>query len=108
VLVLAATDPANPYGLLLPWPVKGPQRVAGAWVVLVDGEGSLFVERGQGLIALRSLDGDWEEAAVGALADRVRSGHWSRLVVQRYPEGLEPYLKGADFVPTPKGLIRYG
>ena len=30
VLVLAATDPANAYGLVLPWPVKGPQRVAGA------------------------------------------------------------------------------
>src|ERR1700674_1921770 len=28
VLVLAATDPANAYGLILPWPVKGPQRVA--------------------------------------------------------------------------------
>ena len=27
--LLAATDPANPYGVALPWPVKGPQRAAG-------------------------------------------------------------------------------
>jgi ATP-dependent Lhr-like helicase len=109
VLVLAATDPANAYGLILPWPVKGPQRVAGAWVVLVDLMASLYVERGgKGLIALREFDGRWEEAAVGALADGVSSRRWSRLIVQRYPEALEPYLKGADFVPSPKGLVRYG
>ncbi|HUY61276.1 MAG TPA: DEAD/DEAH box helicase, partial [Candidatus Dormibacteraeota bacterium] len=35
VTVLAATDPANAYGLSLPWPVKGPTRVAGAYVVRV-------------------------------------------------------------------------
>ena len=45
-LVLAATDPANAYGLALPWPAKGPQRVAGAYVVLVDLVASLYVERG--------------------------------------------------------------
>src|SRR5204863_1242326 len=33
-LVLAATDPANPYGAVLPWPAEGPQRAAGAQVVL--------------------------------------------------------------------------
>jgi ATP-dependent helicase Lhr and Lhr-like helicase len=109
VLILAATDPANAYGLILPWPVKGPQRVAGAWVVLVDLLASLYVERGgKGLVALREFDGRWEEAAVAALADGVASRRWSRLVLQRYPEALEPYLKGAAFVPSPKGLVRYG
>ena len=44
---------------------------------------------------------------VGALAEGVRSGRWSRLVVQRYPEALESYLKDAEFVPSPKGLVRY-
>src|SRR5581483_5450455 len=44
-LVLAATDPANPYGVALPWPVKGPQRAAGAYVVLLDGVPSLYLER---------------------------------------------------------------
>ena len=45
-LVLAATDPANPFGLVLPWPVKGPQRAAGAYLVLVDGTPALYLERG--------------------------------------------------------------
>ncbi len=54
VLVLAATDPANPYGLSIGWPVaddrvrRGLQRVAGAHVVLVDGFASLYVKRGGG------------------------------------------------------------
>ena len=58
-LVLAATDPANPYGAALPWPVTAaassdaaagrghqPARKAGALVVLVDGACVLYVERG--------------------------------------------------------------
>ncbi|MDO5671040.1 MAG: ATP-dependent helicase [Corynebacterium sp.] len=35
--VLAAADPANPYGAALPWPETGPSRAAGALVVLADG-----------------------------------------------------------------------
>src|SRR5690606_38327014 len=65
VRVLAATDPANPYGAALPWPAASPSsdgatvgegtgngsghrpgRKAGALVVLVDGVCVLFVERG--------------------------------------------------------------
>jgi ATP-dependent Lhr-like helicase len=109
VLLLAATDPANAYGLALPWPVKGPQRVAGAYVVLLDGVASLYVERGgRGLAALRPFDGTWEEAAVEGLTALVTSRHVSKLAVHRYPEELATYLKAADFVPTPKGLVRYG
>lgn len=37
VYVLAAADPANPYGAALPWPETGPTRGAGALVVLIDG-----------------------------------------------------------------------
>ena len=48
VVVLAATDPAQPYGGALPWPPTDgrPARAAGALVVLVDGEAAVFVERG--------------------------------------------------------------
>jgi ATP-dependent helicase Lhr and Lhr-like helicase len=107
-LVLAATDPANAYGSLLPWPVKGPQRVAGAYVVLVDGVASLYVERGaKGVVGLRAFDGEWERAAVAALTALLASGRWSRLALQRFPEELDPWLRAADFVPSPKGLIRY-
>ena len=46
-VVLAAVDPAQPYGAALPWPGTGrPQRVAGAYVVLRAGEPILYLERG--------------------------------------------------------------
>src|SRR5205823_3560344 len=67
-LVLAATDPANPYGVALPWPTKGPQRAAGAYVILIDGIPSLYLERGgRAVVTLRAYDGSWEAAAVDAL-----------------------------------------
>jgi ATP-dependent Lhr-like helicase len=107
-LVLAATDPANAYGLSLPWPVNGPRRVAGSYVVLLDGGATLYVERGaKGLLALRPLDGSWECLAVGALSGLVSSGQVRRLSIERYDDGLEPVLKAAGFVPTPRGLVRY-
>jgi ATP-dependent helicase Lhr and Lhr-like helicase len=52
VCVLAAADPANPYGAALAWPRRGDgdrrplQRAAGAYVVLVDGIAALYLERG--------------------------------------------------------------
>jgi len=50
-VVLAATDPAQPYGALLPWPAvteasgAAPRRATGASVVLVEGEPVIYVER---------------------------------------------------------------
>ena len=46
--MLAATDPAQPYGAALPWPESSgrPARAAGAYVVLVDGECAAYLERG--------------------------------------------------------------
>jgi len=126
-LLLAATDPANAYGLSLPWPqrpgpetqaqrpgadtrpIAGPRRVAGAYVVLIDSEPYLYVEKGaKGLLALRALDGTWEERAIGALNELLTSGRARRLSVERHDEGLRPALEAAGFVPTPKGLVRYG
>ena len=52
VHLLAAADPANPYGAALAWPRRGEtdrrplQRAAGAYVVLVDGVAALYLERG--------------------------------------------------------------
>ena len=46
-VVLAAVDPAQPYGASLPWPERGrATRVAGAYVVLRAGEPILYLERG--------------------------------------------------------------
>jgi len=72
-LVLAATDPANPYGAALPWPkrddARRPQRVAGALVVTIDAEPVLYVERsGKGLIALRDPFADGPDTVAAAVA----------------------------------------
>ncbi len=61
-LVLAATDPANPYGASLPWPKleggRRPGRTPGAYLLLRDGEPEVFIERGgRGLLRLREMDG---------------------------------------------------
>ncbi|MDQ1396229.1 MAG: ATP-dependent helicase Lhr and Lhr-like helicase, partial [Acidimicrobiaceae bacterium] len=110
-LVLAATDPANVYGLSMPWSQEmagRPARVAGAYVVLVGGVASLYVERnGKGLVALRPFDGSWEEQAVAAVGGLLATGRFSRLAVERFPEELRPFLEAADFVPSPKGMVRY-
>ena len=60
-LVLAVTDPANPYGASLPWPkrehepARRPARVPGAYLITLDAEPALYLERGgKGLTALRA------------------------------------------------------
>ena len=89
-LVLAVTDPANPYGATLPWPkrddeVRRPSRVAGAYVVSLDAEPVLYVERGgKGLLALREPDESWLRAALDALADAVKRGRVPRLGLERF------------------------
>ncbi len=47
VVLLAATDPAQPFGASLRWPESAgrPARVAGAHVIIVGGEPAIFVER---------------------------------------------------------------
>jgi ATP-dependent helicase Lhr and Lhr-like helicase len=113
VVVLAATDPANAYGVALPWPVKGPQRAAGAYVVLVDGLPSLYLEKGgKSVVGLRTFDGEWEEHAVKAVGAMVgpeqdRTARFRRLVLERLPDELRPFFVAQGFVPTPKGLARY-
>src|SRR4051812_14634682 len=59
-LLLAATDPANPYGASLPWPKlesgRRPGRTPGAHLLLHDGEPLVFVERGgRGLLRLEPI-----------------------------------------------------
>jgi ATP-dependent Lhr-like helicase len=90
-LVLAAADPAQPYGAALPWPRRSgarAARVAGAWVVLLDGEAALFVERGgRSLVPLREPDPEWLKPAIAALVAHVRGGGAKRLAVERF-DGL--------------------
>ena len=119
IVILAAVDPANAFGHALPWPVKGPQRAAGAYVLLVDGLPSLYLEKGgRGAVALRPFDDTWEAPVVKALAGMVgteddsyratnRSIRFNRLILENVPDELVPLLKANGFVPTPKGLAKY-
>jgi ATP-dependent Lhr-like helicase len=115
-LVLAATDPANPYGAALPWPERPgevasghkPGRKAGALVVLVEGRLVLYVERGGK--TLLSWGEDDLQPAVDALALAVREGVLGKLTVERADgeaiagSPLAAALEAAGFHPTPRGL----
>ncbi len=90
-LVLAATDPANPYGATIPWPKRDeetgrrPARVAGAFVVTLDAEPVLYVERGgKRLLPLGDPDEDHLREALEAVADEVRRGRLPRLGIERF------------------------
>ncbi|TWS19273.1 ATP-dependent helicase [Tsukamurella asaccharolytica] len=109
-LVLAATDPANPYGAALPWPDRGdegarPGRKAGALVVLVDGALALFVERG-GRTLLTFTDAP--DVALTALANAAPGlGGLTVEKVDGAPALTSPLagaLATAGFARTPKGL----
>jgi ATP-dependent Lhr-like helicase len=87
-LVLAATDPAQPYGAALKWPqnVEGrsPSRSAGAYVVLAGGEPVIYVERGGKGIQLLVADHDERIGnALAALADAVHRGRIRKLSLER-------------------------
>jgi ATP-dependent Lhr-like helicase len=74
VVVLAAADPANPYGSLLDWPehpAGRPARRAGAHVALFDGSLAVYVERG-GRSVLTFIEPDPAVAAIAAVAARYR------------------------------------
>ena len=118
-LVLAAADPANPYGAALPWPSGGdvaerhrPARRAGALVVLVDGDLVLFAERGGRSLLSFSDQAAAVDLAAAALAGLVRQGRLASLTVGRI-DGTEAVtgrgpvhdaLTDAGFVMTPRGL----
>src|SRR5207245_4915760 len=74
VTLLAAADPAQPYGAMLPWPRADElermplQRVPGAYVVLVDGAPAIYVEKGgRGLLTMPAFT-DGAVASVGLAA----------------------------------------
>ena len=87
-LVLAAADPAQPYGAALPWPRRAgarAARVAGAYLVSLGGEPVLYVERGgRSLVPLRDPEEAWLRPALAALVAHVRAGGAKRLAVERF------------------------
>jgi ATP-dependent Lhr-like helicase len=112
--VLAATDPANPYGAALPWPERESGhragRKAGALVVLVRGELVLYVEKGGRTILSYTDDQELLQPAADALALAAHDGMLGRLTVQKADgEAVEdtPFaeaLVNAGFRLTSRGL----
>ena len=113
-LILAACDPANPYGAALPWPEREghrPGRKAGALVALVNGRLVLYVERGGRTLLSFSDETDLLRPATQALARAVQRGQLGRLTVER-ADGehvfgsaqLSQALQEAGFRMTPQGL----
>ena len=125
-VVMAAADPANPYGAALAWPTRAtsdedvahrPGRKAGALVALVDGELVWFLERGGRSLLSFTEDADAHNAAAAALADLVSAGRVQSFLVEKVNgvPVLEPgaggqraavqdALVGAGFSRTPRGL----
>lgn len=123
-VVLAAADPANPYGAALAWPARPdaeaghrPGRKAGALVVLVDGELVWFLERGGRSLLNFSADEEAQRAAAGVLTELVGSRRVDGILVEKldgvpvletaaHPERrvTAQALVDAGFARTPRGL----
>lgn len=116
-VVLAAADPANPYGAALPWPAGDgghrPGRKAGALVILVDGALVWYLERGGRSLLNFHGDAEAQRAAAAALADMVSGGRLAGIVVEKFDgvSALEAAqtdtaeaLLAAGFARTPRGM----
>ncbi len=117
-LVLAAADPAQPYGAALPWPTRSAgraARVAGAQVVLLGGEPVLFIERGgRSMLPLREPGEAWLRPALEALVAHVRRREIKRLAVERFDgepvvaSDVMPLLLEIGFVAGPRRAVLRG
>jgi ATP-dependent Lhr-like helicase len=111
IVALAATDPANAFGSVLPWPANDARmaRAAGAYCVIDDGRLVLYLERGG-----RSLitNGEVSEAHLQALihiatnAGRVELQKVDGASVMESP--LKSALREAGFTATHRSLVAYG
>ena len=111
-VVLAATDPAQPYGAALAWPESPgrPARTAGAHVVLIDGVPLVMLERGGRSLATfegAASNDAWIEAIVGLVKDgRLRKLEIAKVdgtAVRETPWAAR--LEEAGFTSAYKGML---
>ena len=116
-LVLAATDPANPYGAALSFPRREGEerralsRAAGARVVLVDGVPVLYADRGgHGIVTLPAFDDETTAARAIAALVQVTSTERVGFSIERIDGGpaagspRSVAFVAAGFVAGYKGL----
>ncbi len=111
-LVLAATDPAQPYGAALAWPGSPgrPARAVGAHVVLADAVPLVLLERGsRSIITFEGAESSdiWIGALVGLLKDgRLRKLEITKVNGQPIRETQwVARLEAAGFIPSYKGML---
>jgi len=113
--VLAATDPAQPYGAALSCPEATGggrlSRAAGAHVVLIDGACVAYVERGgRSLLTFNTRVDDDPHEWVNAIVEAHKEGRLGRLQIERIddePARTSPHapaLRAAGFADGYKGL----
>ena len=125
VVVIAATDPANPYGAILKWPAppgdaeaggRGPTRTVGALVVIVNGMLAAYISRGgRQLTVFLPEDEPARSIVARALAARLASltrpddsrlalliGEINGIPASEHP--LADYLIEAGFSPSAMGF----
>ena len=117
-MILAATDPANPYGAALPWPERTdearPARAAGARVILLNGHLIGYLNRnGQQLLTFLPEEEPQRSKVQAALVEAL-----GKLGTDKAPAFLSTIdrlapsstafakqLEAAGFVSTSRGLI---
>jgi ATP-dependent Lhr-like helicase len=115
--VLAATDPASPWGSTLPWPKlesgRKAARSAGAYVLARAGHPLLYVERGgKGILRLDpGLEGGELATALGTVAEEANAGRLGQLKIERFDgepvlgSSFEQLLVAAGFSRQPRRLV---
>jgi ATP-dependent helicase Lhr and Lhr-like helicase len=108
-VTISATDPANPYGVLVPWPfrldeagepassrsgqasrtagVRGATRTAGARVIIVNGRAAAWIGRGDRQLVVCVPDDEPERSRIGRAMARELVA-----IAQRAPEGRRGWL----------------
>jgi len=120
--LLAATDPANPYGAALPWPEgaagRKPARMAGAVAILVDGWPAAWMGRNERQLLTfvdqvknRSTRAVTREIAHALAASVGVKGRRALLIgeVDGQPaaeSSMAEALRDAGFVVTTRGLLK--
>ena len=121
VVLLSATDPANPYGNLLPWPADpaaagaGPRttRSVGSLVIMVNGALAAYISRGaRQLQVVLPEDEPARSATARALAARLAAlardaglliAEVNGMPAPEHP--LAPFLTEAGFIPSAMGFM---
>ncbi|MBV9493002.1 MAG: winged helix DNA-binding domain-containing protein, partial [Acidobacteria bacterium] len=114
VTLLAAPDPANPYGALIKWPAAGLMRIAGAKVILVNGALAAYVSRGEKQLTIFLPEDEptrtnTARAVAKTLASIVTNGVRRALLITEINDEpasrspLAPFLAEAGFAPTGLG-----